>query len=31
MKEVAYSDGETESSTENEAVEFTPKELQCLD
>ena len=30
-KEVAYSDAETESSTENEAVEFTPKELQCLD
>ena len=29
--EVAYSDAETESSTENEALEFTPKELQCLD
>ena len=30
-KEVAYSDAETESSTENEALEFTSKELQCLD
>ena len=30
-KEMAYSDAETESSTENEALEFTPKELQCLD
>ena len=30
-KEVAYSDAETESSTENEALEFTPKELQYLD
>ena len=30
-KEVAYSDTETESSTENEAVEFAPKELKCLD
>ena len=30
-KVVAYSDAETESSTENEAVEFTPKDLQCLD
>ena len=30
-KEVAYSDAETKSSTENEALEFTPKELQCLD
>ena len=30
-REVAYSDAETESSTENEALEFTPKELQCLD
>ena len=30
-KEVAYSNTETESSTENEEVEFTPKELQCLD
>ena len=29
--EFAYSDAETESSTENEALEFTPKELQCLD
>ena len=28
---MAYSDAETESSTENEALEFTPKELQCLD
>ena len=28
---VAYPDAETESSTENEALEFTPKELQCLD
>ena len=27
MKEVA----ETKISTENEALEFTPKELQCLD
>ena len=30
-KEVAYSDAETESSTENKALEFTSKELQCLD
>ena len=30
-KEVAYSDAETENSTENEALEFTPKELLCLD
>ena len=30
-KEVAYSDAETERSTENEALEFTPKEWQCLD
>ena len=30
-KEVAYSDTEAESSTENEAVEFAPKELKCLD
>ena len=30
-KEVAYYNAETESSTENEEVEFTPKELQCLD
>ena len=30
MKEIAYSDAETECSTENEALEFTPKELQCL-
>ena len=30
-KEVAYCDAETKSSTENEALEFTPKELQCLD
>ena len=30
-KEVAYSDAETERSTENEALEFTPKERQCLD
>ena len=30
-KEVAYPDAETESSTENEALEFTPKELQCLE
>ena len=30
-KEVACSDAETESITENEEVEFTPKELQCLD
>ena len=29
--EVAYSDAETESSTENEALESTPKELQSLD
>ena len=29
-KEVAYSDAETERSTENEALEFTPKEWQCL-
>ena len=29
--DVAYSDAETESSTENEAFEFTPKQLQCLD
>ena len=28
---VPYSVAETESSTENEAVEFTLKELQCLD
>ena len=30
-KEVAYSDTEAEGSTENEAVEFAPKELKCLD
>ena len=30
-KEVAYSDAETESSTENEGLEFTPKEPHCLD
>ena len=30
-KEVAYSDAGTENSTENEALEFTSKELQCLD
>ena len=30
-KEVAYPDAETERSTENEAIKFTPKELQCLD
>ena len=30
-KEVAYSHAETERNTENEAVEFTPKELYCLD
>ena len=30
-KKVAYSDAETENSTENEAFEFIPKELQCLD
>ena len=30
-KEVAYSDSETKSSTENEALKFTPKELKCLD
>ena len=30
-KEIACSDAETESSIENEALEFTPKELQCLD
>ena len=30
-KEVAYSDAETESRTESEAVEFTQKKLQCLD
>ena len=30
-KEVANSDAETENNTENEALEFTPKELQCLD
>ena len=29
--EVAYSDAETESSTENKALESTPKELQCMD
>ena len=29
-KKVAYSDAETESSNENEALEFTPKESQCL-
>ena len=29
-KEVAYSDAERESSTENEALEFTTKEMQCL-
>ena len=29
-KEVAYSDAETKRSTENEALKFTPKELQCL-
>ena len=28
--EVAYPDAETERSTENEALEFTPKELHCL-
>ena len=28
---VAYSDAETESSTENKALESTPKELQSLD
>ena len=28
---VLYEDAETESSTENEAIEFTPKELQSLD
>ena len=26
-----YEDAETESSTENEALEFTPKEMQSLD
>ena len=30
-KEVAYCDAETKNSTENEALEFTLKELQCLD
>ena len=30
-KEVAYSDAETKSSTKSEALEFTTKELQCLD
>ena len=30
-KEVAYSDAEMESRSENEALEFTAKELQCLD
>ena len=30
-KEVAYSNAETESSSEKEAVEFTPKELQSFD
>ena len=30
-KEVAYSDAETKSSPENAALEFTHKELQCLD
>ena len=30
-KEVAYSDAETESSTENKALEFNSKELPCLD
>ena len=30
-KEVAYCDAETKSSTENEVLEFTPKELQYLD
>ena len=30
-KEVAYSDAEMESRSENEAIEFTAKELQFLD
>ena len=30
-KEVAYSDAEMESRSENEALEFTAKELKCLD
>ena len=30
-KEMAYSDAATKSGTENEALEFILKELQCLD
>ena len=30
-EEAAYTDAETKSSTENKGLEFTPKELHCLD